>query len=381
MVGACGCAAAHDLQDGVARMRRRTHRLGSWALVSVGVALVLAVVVWQGFAALWMAHSSQVGHALVRQIRDRPSSAACVAPPSPQVRGLLEIPAIGLVAPVGQGTSTAELGVAVGHDAQSVWPGRSGTAVLEAHDVSYFSQIDRLRPGDRLRYVTPCATYDFTVARHAIVRQGTVVPNTAGPTLVLVTCWPLNALWFTPDRYLVDATLSHVVSTAFQRQIARRRVSAPGPAVPAPRALAAQGLTLTAYEIPMGRLTLTGSPSAQWAASPGPLAVESSGLEAFIGALRALEEGQPAWWRALAPAVGLPTALAGAPRPTFVGPLNVAIAAVGDAARSVQLSTVVALPTGTANRSYRLVVAETIHHGQLVISGWTLQAEVPASAP
>ena len=41
-----------------------------------------------------------------------------------QLSGILTVPALNLSAPVEQGTDDPELNVAVGHDAQSVWPGR-----------------------------------------------------------------------------------------------------------------------------------------------------------------------------------------------------------------------------------------------------------------
>ena len=121
------------------------------------------------------------------------------------VAGLLEAPKISLTAPVQQGTSDAVLNVAVGHDASSVWPGTDGTAVFNAHDVSYFLNIDHLSAGDRLVYQTACNEYDFVVQGHAVVTAGSPVYNTPGPSVTLVTCWPTNALWFTPDRYVVTA--------------------------------------------------------------------------------------------------------------------------------------------------------------------------------
>ena len=109
-------------------------------------------------------------------------TAACTATASaggPQ--GLLVIPAIGLTAPVEEGTDDAQLNVAVGHVPSSVWPGTTGNSVLEAHDVSYFVNIDQLNPGDLIRYETPCTTYVYRVQGHQVIQQGSPVYNTPAP--------------------------------------------------------------------------------------------------------------------------------------------------------------------------------------------------------
>ncbi|HAM01233.1 MAG TPA: hypothetical protein DCQ30_03250, partial [Acidimicrobiaceae bacterium] len=60
---------------------------------------------------------------------------------------------------------------------------------------------------------------------------GSPVYNTPGPTITLVTCWPTNALWFTPDRYLVTANeVSQTSSNGGQQYI----VASAAPTVPVP---------------------------------------------------------------------------------------------------------------------------------------------------
>src|SRR5216684_483307 len=197
--------------------RRRTY----WIPIISGLVLIGAVIGWQLNATLWTNHSHREGESLINQERAAinqqrasrasaqaaatPLGACTSAPKTDGPHGLLEVSRINLVAPVLEGTDDPQLNVAVGHDPNSVWPGSAGNAVLLAHDVSYFVNIDRLKPGDIVRYETACDVYSFRVQSFVVVKAGAPVYNTPGPTLTLVTCWPTNALWFTPDRYLVTA--------------------------------------------------------------------------------------------------------------------------------------------------------------------------------
>ena len=233
---------------------------------------------------LFYLHSSVAGGALVRQERKAiaattGNAGACgqagqtskesqsnhdAADPD----GLLEAPTLGLVAPVLQGTGDSVRSDAVGHDPASVWPGQPGTSVLSAHDVTWFSRIGQLKPGDEVRYVTPCWTYTYTVTSHVIVSVGSPVYSSAAGRLVLDTCYPLDALYITPTRYLVYASLAGSSPT---HPTATVPTNWPAPAVPALAKLAAQGLGLATNDAPLGTFALTGSPSREWAQSSAPL--------------------------------------------------------------------------------------------------------------
>jgi len=355
------------------------HRLGYRLLIGLGILSILATAAWWTNATLWTRHSNTVGHQLIQEIKVKArnasdSSARCtVSRSGPQ--GLLEAPAIGLVAPVEQGTNNSVLSVAVGHDPYSVWPGSAGNAVLEAHDVSYFVHIDRLHPKDVLQYVTPCATYEFSVNGHQILKEGTTVYNTNAPTLTLVTCWPTDALWFTPDRYLVTATETAVI----RRRPRSLKVPAVGPAieptVAAPPALVSQGLTLQTYLVPMGTMTIVGSPLARFVESPGPLLDQDAAVEAFIAGVRATTENRISWWRDIAPGVPVPSALVGAGNPSYLTALDVTVTASGSHVSSIELTTTVSIQDGPAPGRYAMTVHEAISHSKLYITSWTLRSE------
>src|SRR5579875_1863841 len=127
-------------------------------------------------------HSSHGQQALLRSAQtsaDR-SGTACSKQGTPstdgQLAGVLSLPKLSVSAPVEQGTDDAELNVAVGHADSTPFPGTPGTAVLLAHDVSYFAHIDQLQPGDTIDYRVGCVTHVFNVTGHTVVAAGAPIP-------------------------------------------------------------------------------------------------------------------------------------------------------------------------------------------------------------
>ena len=386
--------ATQSAGSSVTRDARRRRRWASRVFLALGLLLLAAVGGWQLYATLWTAHSERTGHALIRGFVKNHALAAPVdrhaveagtaalgtcsrghrgsgaERRSTPVRGLLEIPKLGVVAPVEQGMGDAQLAVAVGHNPYSVWPGHPGNAVLYAHDVSYFTSIPELKSGDAVRYVTPCTTYDFEVTSHTIVRQGSPVYNTQQPSVTLVTCWPTDALWFTSDRYLVSAT--EVSKQVTHLRTARYPKAPRAPAVPVPATLASEGVTLTTYYLPMGTFTLAGSPSRAWTQTAAPLLVEESAVEAFIAGVRSLGADRLDWWRSVAPGVAPPSPLVGAGNPGYATPTDVTEQAAGTAATELTLTDTVSVTGGSDPGRYSMTVGETVRRGTLSISSWSL---------
>lgn len=381
------------------RGKRGTARLkaAKWpkrpVVVLVSIASIAAGLGIAGSIAKFLVGSSVRGSALERQERHAIAAAgangACQTLPAIQGdpagspgkgaggtgsttsgEGLLEVPTLGLVAPVLQGTSDSVLGEAVGHDPASAWPGNPGTSVLSAHDVTWFSGIGKLKPGDLVRYVTPCRTYLYRVSEHHIVPAGSPVYTTAASRLVLDTCYPFNALYFTSNRYLVYADLTSAGPT--HPQTPPPRAYAP-PRVPAPPTLAAQGLGLKANNAPLGNLTLTGTPAAAWRQSSAPLNDEAAALAAYFGLIRSAEQGQQSWWADLAPTV--PESAAG---PLWHGELTAYDSKVSITldinGSSLASATITAAITADPAGRYELAVTETVRHGEILITGFKLTA-------
>jgi LPXTG-site transpeptidase (sortase) family protein len=327
----------------------------------------------------FLLHSSVAGHALVGQERKAIAAAsgklaACQSPPGhpsdvsgTEPDGLLEAPGLGLVAPVLQGTGDPVLNDAVGHDPASVWPGQQGTSVLSAHDVTWFSRLAQLKPGNRVRYVTPCWTYTYAVTAHAVVAAGSPVYNTAAARLVLATCYPLNALYITADRYLVYASL---VGSSPTHATAAVPGTWPIPAVPAPARLVAQGLGLTQNPTPLGTLRLTGPPSRAWAQSNAPFQFEAAALAEYFGITRSASQQERAWWAALAPSVPMSAAgpLWGGRISAYDSSLLITLRARGTRAAAATLAATVTVTGPDGTGSYQLTVSETVGHGNLLVT-------------
>src|ERR1700722_6370823 len=281
--------------------------------------------------------------------------------------GLLEAPALGLVAPVLQGTGDSVLGDAVGHDPASAWPGQPGTSVLSAHDVTWFSRIGKLKAGNEIRYVTPCRTYTYKVTSHVIVAAGSPVYSTGTARLVLDTCYPLDALYITSTRYLVYADL---IGSAPTYTAAAASESWPPPAVPAPARLKAQGLDLADNPAPLGTLRLTGSPSRAWRQSSAPLQFEAAALAEYFGLIRSAAQERRAWWADLAPSVRTSAAgaLWGGRLMSYRSLLVITLHVTGTRPGAATLTATVTVAGQGRPGSYKLTVTETVRAGKLLVT-------------
>jgi LPXTG-site transpeptidase (sortase) family protein len=192
-------------------------RLAAAATLVAGVLLVLGALTAIAYPCWWTHRERSAERSLVASAPDpveRPASPAAHGAPCSQtgrksaVSGVLVIPALGLAAPVIEGLSDRVLSVAVGHDPATPEPGGPGEAILEAHDVSYFSALGRLRPGDEVIWAAGCRRWVFKTILTTVAQAGTLLPTPpSGSGLALVTCWPTNALWWTPDRFVVETSL------------------------------------------------------------------------------------------------------------------------------------------------------------------------------
>jgi len=362
------------------RALRDLRRVG---ITLVGVVLLFAAVFAASYAAAHQEHQRHAQTVLIEseraamaKIATRSHGASCqVAGVQPgQLSGLLSIPALNLDAPVEEGTDDQELDVAVGHDPQSVWPGVDGAAVFLAHDVSYFVHLNELKPGDVITYQTACNTVKFEVSNQQVIPAGSAVSNTTAPSLVLDTCWPPNALFFTPDRLLIRATEVGAATKGANLDAGAqfvKTVQSTDYTTSAPPALQAQGLTLEQNEAPMGTMNLVDA-SVAFAQSPGPLSLEAAGLETYFGGLHAAAQHQAAWWAAMAPGLPLPRQLDGAAVTGHDAPLDVEIDSSGGTPTQVVLRTTVTLSGGPAPGEHAMTVVLPVHGAVVTIGSWAV---------
>jgi sortase A len=358
---------------------RARRRFAWWTGVSLSLVSIVIGLALAGSIGYFYWRSQAVGDELTSEEQHAiASQGADCAQPAPlsdslQAEGLLQAPTIGLNAPIVEGTGNAQLDVAVGHETGTSQPGTAGTDVLAAHDVTWFSEIDHLHAGDTISYKEPCQTFHYVVTGAQVVRTGTPIPPSTGQTLALVTCYPLNALFVTPQRYLVGARL--VSTTTTHGRLAAPPSLPPAPTISAPAALVAQNLSLANNNVPLGTLGLSGSPSPTWQQSVRPIQTESSVLKLYFAALRAAEQHQASWWHQLAPNVPFLAAL-----PLYSASVSgegahvqPTIDVVGDHVTGATLTSQPTLKGGLAPATYRLTMSATVQSGTLVISGWQLQ--------
>lgn len=104
----------------------------------------------------------------------------------------IEIPKIGVIAPIKEGTTQEILGTAVGH-----FPGTNtyrGNVSLAGHNRGYncnfFARIKELKEGDKIIYYTDKGKREYEVVLNKIIHQTdwTYIEDTSDNRLTLITC-------------------------------------------------------------------------------------------------------------------------------------------------------------------------------------------------
>jgi sortase A len=115
--------------------------------------------------------------------------------PGPEQAIRLQIPAIGVDAPVVQGDGWDQLKKGVGQHIGSANPGQAGNAVLSGHDDVFgeiFRDLINLQPGDQVILYTAQHQYIYVVISSQIVEptQVEVMAATSEATVTLISCYP-----------------------------------------------------------------------------------------------------------------------------------------------------------------------------------------------
>lgn len=108
-----------------------------------------------------------------------------------------------------EGASGRNLAFAPGHLDGSATPGSSGACVIAGHRDTHFAVLEGIVAGDAVMLEdTSGAVFSYRVTRTAVVdeSQTEVLADSPEPSLVLVTCWPFDAVNpGGPLRYVVWA--------------------------------------------------------------------------------------------------------------------------------------------------------------------------------
>lgn len=123
------------------------------------------------------------------------------------VLGAIEIPRLNISSIVEEGVDSSTLWEAVGHMPGTALPGQNGNSALASHRDTYFRGLAEVRTGDLIVFKSPTANFRYRVESTRIVdAQATdALPDSATPTLSLITCYPFHYLGPAPQRFIVTA--------------------------------------------------------------------------------------------------------------------------------------------------------------------------------
>lgn len=118
-----------------------------------------------------------------------------VPTPSPSHATQIDIPAIGIEAPIVQGDGWEQLKKGVGQHIGTPNPGDPGNLVLSAHNDIYgeiFRHLDRLNPGDEVIVHTQLQTFTYRVVDWRVVdpTDVSVMDQTPEGIVTLISCYP-----------------------------------------------------------------------------------------------------------------------------------------------------------------------------------------------
>ncbi len=121
--------------------------------------------------------------------------------------GRIIVPRLGLNMIFLDGTDESSLEKGPGRDLQTFMPGENRLVYIAGHRTTFlapFSNINELRPGDRITLELPYATFVYSVTRHIIVAYNDMAVLRPGRSelLALQACHPR---FFATHRYIVYA--------------------------------------------------------------------------------------------------------------------------------------------------------------------------------
>ncbi len=190
-------------------MRRR-------ALAVVVAAPLFAVGLWELGHGIWIHAKAQLAQHLLQRAWERTLRGEVGVKPwpwadtSPVAR--LTVPAHGIDLIVLAGVSGRTLAFGPGYAPEGAAVGAPGTGIVTGHRDTHFRFLQRVRAGEEIILEAPGrAPTRFRVEALSVVDSRTAVirSDPRSTTLVLVTCFPFDAL--TPGgplRYVVSARLS-----------------------------------------------------------------------------------------------------------------------------------------------------------------------------
>lgn len=121
----------------------------------------------------------------------------------------LKIPSIGVELPIYYGKTMDLLKNGVGHDNSSYFPGEGGSIVMMGHNYNrLLGKLPDVKVGDLVQVVTNYGEFNYTIYNTQVVEEtetNKVPIQVAQEILMIYTCWPINNIGYTTQRYVVYA--------------------------------------------------------------------------------------------------------------------------------------------------------------------------------
>lgn len=138
------------------------------------------------------------------------ASTTVVYPTGGDQFGEVVIDKVGINEPLYYGDSEEILRLGAGQYIGSMIPGDLGTTLIGGHNMPSFGKIYYLEPGDEVKVHTHYGDYTYQVTEVKIANYkdpsiNTKLGDRTKRSLILYTCYPLDAIGLTPERVFVSA--------------------------------------------------------------------------------------------------------------------------------------------------------------------------------
>jgi sortase A len=180
--------------------------------MTLAALLLCAISVWQFASAAYIHAKAELAQWLVEDAWRKIKQGEAGARPWPWADtwpvARLTVARLSVEQMVLAGASGRTLAFGPGWMKASAIPGEPGSSVIAAHRDTHFAFLKHLRPGDVIDIETVDRRVRYSVTHRLVADsdQHRLQPATGGQELVLVTCYPFDALTTGgPLRYLVFA--------------------------------------------------------------------------------------------------------------------------------------------------------------------------------
>jgi sortase A len=123
------------------------------------------------------------------------------------VLGRIEIPRLGVMIAILEGTSAQTLRLGAGHIKGTAFPGEPGNSGIAGHRDTFFRPLKDIRTNDKIQIQTATGMSRYQVDWVRIVAPDDtgILDPAAASSLTLITCYPFHLIGSAPERFVVHA--------------------------------------------------------------------------------------------------------------------------------------------------------------------------------